>query len=62
MKIICGISSRNFYNSEIHYCTCPICNKKFPIARKKSKKRNNGHKKDIWCPFCRKVSNMIETY
>lgn len=62
MEYICNLSTRDLFVSEIHYCTCPKCKKKFPISRKKNKKRQNGHKKDIWCPFCKEVTTMIELY
>ena len=62
MDIICGLSSRNFRTNESHNCICPKCNKKFPIYRKKSNRREKHHKKDIWCPFCQEMVTMTEVY
>lgn len=39
---------------------CPGCGKSFPIPRKKDRKRENGHIKDIYCPFCKTVQGMRE--
>lgn len=45
---------------EISRLFCPVCENKFPIPRRKDKRRKNGHKKDIWCPYCKEVKTMIE--
>lgn len=47
---------------EISDCLCPECGNKFPIPRRKSCRRKNGHKKVIWCPFCNKKINMKESH
>lgn len=31
---------------------CKECGGIFPLPRPKSKKREKGHIKDLWCPFC----------
>lgn len=45
---------------EISNMLCPVCNKTFPIPRRKDHRRANGHIKDIWCPFCKDVQKMVE--
>lgn len=47
----------DFYTSELE---CPVCHRKFPIQRKAAEKRERGHIKDIWCPFCKKKRKFIE--
>ena len=32
---------------------CPECGKQFPLMRNHGQQRERGHKKDIWCPFCK---------
>lgn len=39
---------------------CPDCGKAFPIPRLKSSARERGHIKDLYCPFCNKISKMLE--
>ena len=39
---------------------CPICNNTFPLMRRRSKQRERGHIKDIYCPFCHKVQKFTE--
>lgn len=41
-------------------CICPECGNEFPIQRLKSKPRNKGHLKKLWCPVCKKEQNMTE--
>lgn len=49
----------DFYTSELE---CPVCHRKFPIQRKAAEKRERGHIKDIWCPFCKKKRKFIENW
>lgn len=44
----------------ISRCRCPKCGEKFPIPRRDNRKRPRGHIKTIYCPFCRKETDMIE--
>lgn len=39
---------------------CPECGNVIPIPRKKNRVRENGHIKDLFCPWCNKVQKMIE--
>lgn len=39
---------------------CPGCGKAFPLPRAKSMKREKGHVKDLWCPFCKDVVKTLE--
>lgn len=32
---------------------CPECGKSFPIMRNHGQRRERGHVKDIWCPYCK---------
>lgn len=36
------------------------CGMVFPIARPVSKKRSDGHIKDLYCPKCNKITKHIE--
>ena len=45
---------------EIVDFVCPECGNKFPIPRPNNKRREKGHIKDLWCPFCEKVVKMKE--
>jgi len=42
------------------YLTCNKCGKQFPIMRSKGYKREKGHIKDLWCPFCKTESKFKE--
>lgn len=50
------------HRTEIHYFTCPTCKKQIPLPRKQSKRRTNGHQKNIYCPFCKEVKTFTEKY
>ena len=47
-------------NIKISYCICPDCSNRFPIPRSDGRMREKGHHKWIFCPFCMKVTNMLE--
>ena len=49
---------RKKYN--ISYFICPECNNCFPLPRSKSKKRNKGHIKDLYCIYCKKIVKTTE--
>ena len=42
------------------YLKCSECGKQFPIMRSKGYKREKGHIKDLWCPFCKSESKFKE--
>ena len=44
----------------VSQCICPQCGHMFPIPRKAGRPREKGHKKRIWCPWCKKIQNMTE--
>lgn len=39
---------------------CPKCGGTFPLPRAKSMRRNKGHIKDLWCPFCKEIVKTKE--
>lgn len=39
---------------------CTECGMIFPIARPKSKRRQDGHIKDLYCPRCNKITKHVE--
>lgn len=46
---------------ESHDFYCMNCgNKTFPIMRKEGHKHSRGHKKALYCPYCRVEVNCIE--
>ena len=47
-------------NIVISTCVCPKCNGEMFVPRKLNKTRNKGHLKKLWCPFCKKIRNMME--
>jgi uncharacterized protein YbaR (Trm112 family) len=47
-------------NYTISYCYCPECKHSIPIPRRNNIKRKNGHIKDLYCPYCNKVTKMTE--
>ena len=54
----CDLMKRQKY--VISYFICPECGKSFPLPRKRSKKRDKGHIKDLFCVFCGKVVKTTE--
>ena len=42
------------------YFICPECGGTFPLPRKKSKRRDKGHIKDLYCVYCGKVVKTTE--
>lgn len=44
----------------ISQCVCPDCNNIFPIPRRKNRRREKQHIKDLWCPYCKEVKKMVE--
>jgi hypothetical protein len=46
----------------ITYCKCPDCSNIFFIPRSTGRRgsREDGHKKDIWCIKCKRVTTHIE--
>lgn len=45
---------------EISNLICPECSNSFSIPRIKNRRREKGHLKTIWCPFCHKEQIMTE--
>ena len=39
---------------------CPDCENVIPIPRVKTRVRENGHIKDLFCPWCNKVQKTVE--
>jgi len=39
---------------------CPDCGNIFPIMRKVNKQKSLFHRKYLYCPMCKKVTNHIE--
>ena len=39
---------------------CPECGHLIPLPRQNKRCRENGHIKDIYCPWCDSVQKMIE--
>jgi hypothetical protein len=39
---------------------CPECQNVIPLPRKANRSRENGHIKDLYCPYCNKVQKTIE--
>ena len=44
----------------IHECTCTVCGGKMYVPRDRSRLRERGHKKRLFCPYCGKRINMEE--
>lgn len=47
-------------NFSISNFMCPECGKIIPLPRPNTKARENGHIKDIYCPYCRKIQKFRE--
>lgn len=45
---------------EISKFVCPKCKNAFPLPRPQSRRRECGHIKDLYCPFCRKIVKTRE--
>lgn len=52
----CG---NDYYDTSEFYCT-ECGNKGIPLFRQKSKVRESGHLKVLYCPHCRKDVNFVE--
>jgi len=39
---------------------CPECGNTFPLMRNRSRQRERGHVKDIYCPYCHKIQKFTE--
>ena len=39
---------------------CPVCKTDLQLPRPKSKQREKGHIKDLWCPICQKQRKFEE--
>lgn len=39
---------------------CTECGTSLNVPRKRSKRREQGHIKDMWCPMCKKETKFIE--
>ena len=39
---------------------CPECGNIFPIPRYSGRYRCYNHIKDLWCPYCRDTTKMVE--
>ena len=44
----------------ISYLKCKICGFRFPIPRKRHKRRETNHIKDLWCVVCNERTPHIE--
>lgn len=44
----------------ISHFLCPECHNVIPLPRKANRSRENGHIKDIYCPYCNKVQHTLE--
>lgn len=44
----------------ISYLICPTCGKRFPIPRRPHHSRERGHIKTVWCPYCKRKTDMRE--
>lgn len=43
-----------------HDFGCMNCGKTLPIARRMSKIKEQGHRKKLFCPYCKNTVNMVE--
>lgn len=48
----------NYYT--ISQFLCPGCSKVIPLPRQNKRCRENGHIKDLYCPWCDTVQHMKE--
>jgi len=52
-------TSSKKYRCPISRFICPECGNQIPLPRVK-KQREKNHKKDIFCPWCNKITTMLE--
>ena len=45
----------------ISYFICSKCGKSLPLPRNRSLKRKKGHIKTLYCVFCNKETDTLET-
>lgn len=49
------------FDFQINKFMCPLCGKEtVPIIRKTSRQRQKGHRKWLYCPWCKKTVNTYE--
>lgn len=48
------------YNISSSQLTCPNCGNAFPIPRYGGRSRRVNHIKDLWCPYCKGITKMVE--
>ena len=46
--------------TETHHFFCLNCGKDLPLSRKSSQRKIEGHRKVLYCPFCKKTCNHYE--
>lgn len=51
---------RKQYHMELSMFVCPHCGNTFPLMRYHGKRREKGHIKDIWCPYCKDNRKFLE--
>lgn len=44
----------------IVYYRCVYCGNEMTVPRRKSRKRGDGHIKDLWCPWCKVDAKFTE--
>mgnify|MGYP007056213182 CR=1 FL=1 len=44
----------------IMYYRCDNCQNDVTVPRQTGRRRENGHVKDMWCPWCKVESKFIE--
>ncbi len=44
----------------MHRLVCETCGGEMFVPRKKSRKREEGHIKTMWCPYCKAVKDFRE--
>jgi transposase-like protein len=47
-------------DATIAYYKCPECKKVLSVPRQIGRRRERGHKKDLWCPFCKAERTFVE--
>lgn len=47
-------------DAEIAYYQCRECSKLVTVPRQRGRRRENGHLKTMWCPFCNHTVDFFE--